>query len=102
MLTIKDILKNKVKVVKSTFQEQDIFIKEFTPKIRQDFIEAANFSEQQYVVIYNCLCNEDGSKLFSEEEKEELKELKPEYIDELFTVIMKNATGVSDKETAGN
>lgn len=102
MLTIKDILKNKVKVVKSTFQEQDIFIKEFTPKIRQDFIEAANFSEQQIVVIFNCLCNEDGTRMLSEEEKLELNELQPEYIDELFTVIMKNATGTNDKETAGN
>ena len=102
MLTAKDILKNKVKLKEIEFNGDKLLVKEFTPLIRQAFINAESFVEQQQLVIAECLHDEKGNKLFSEEQKEELKEVSPDVLDELFTKIMEVATGGDERETAGN
>ncbi len=101
MLTLKDILKHKSKIIKAEFQGQEIFVKEFTPAIRQAFIEQPTFTDQQKVVITECLCNEDGTPFFTEEEKKELDGIKPEYLDLLFTTIME-VTNKDEKQIAKN
>lgn len=98
MLTLNDILKHKSKVIKAEFQEQEIYVKEFTPAIRQKFIEQKNYTEQQYVVITECLCNEDGTAFFKQEEKESIRDVSPEYLDLLFSAIMEVLNDASDEK----
>lgn len=103
MFTFDKIKEHKAKVIKTEFQEQEIFVKEFTSVIRQKFMNQSDFLEQQIVVLTECLCaDEKGEPFFSEEEKKELYNINPSYLDELFNVVIAVATGKDDREVAGN
>lgn len=102
MLSKKDILARKAKLIKVDFDGDCIYIKEFTSKVREQFIKAETFAEQQLITILNCLCDEAGKPVFTEEDIEDIEALSADYLDELFLAISEATKQKDGKEVAGN
>lgn len=94
-LTALDILSVKPELAKIEIEglNGSVYVKEFTAKTRNAYVEAMNNNANPHaVVIVNGVCDADGEPLFEADDVIKLQELRSDIHDQLYSAVIKLST----------